>query len=142
MKQIFYSAAGIGISLLFWTSAQASDKVCLEYEPVVVILSGKITRHMEYGAPGYGEDPTHDEKEVYWYLDLDRPLCVNGKDEVSPDMESEEDIRELQIVFHKYPTGQWVGHRATITGTLFHSDSGHHHTKVLIKSESITRTAR
>ena len=119
----------------------AADGACLEYEPAVVTLTGTITRHMEYGPPGYGEDPAHDAKEVYWYLELNNPICVNGKDEDSPDMQGEKDVRKLQIVYPMgYPKGGgWIGHRASITGTLFHAISGHHHTNVLITAHRTTR---
>lgn len=142
MKQIIFAAVGIGLSLSFTDSAPAADNSCLPYGPAVVTLSGKITSHLEYGAPGYGEDPAHDAKDIYWYLDLAKPICVNGKDEDSPEMSSEDDVRRIQIVFyHGYPGPRkhWVGHRATITGTLFHSITGHHHTSVLIESNNIAR---
>jgi hypothetical protein len=68
----------------------AADDTCLEYGPALVSLSGTITRHMEYGPPNYGEDPAHDAKELYWYLELNKAICVNGKnDEVSPESEGE-----------------------------------------------------
>ena len=107
----------------------------------MVTLTGTITRHMEYGPPSYGEDPVHDAKEVYWYLELDHPICANGKDEGSPDMQGEKDVRKLQIVYlNGYPKGHgWVGHRASITGTLFHAISGHHHTDVLITARRTTK---
>ena len=76
----------------------AADQSCLEYEPKVVTLSGTITRHLEYGPPNYGEDPAHDDKEIYWYLDLDKSICVSGKNEDSPEMEGENGVRQLQIV--------------------------------------------
>jgi len=89
---------------------------------------------MEYGAPGFGEDPVHDEKEVYWYLDLDTPICVNGGSDDSFD-EEESGIQRLQIVYGRYPRGRgWIGHRVSIAGTLFHAENGHHHTKVLIQA--------
>src|SRR4051812_18652855 len=67
----------------------ADNSACLEYEPVPVTLTGTITRHLEYGPPGFGDDTRHDQKLRYWYLDVDKPICVNGKDEDSPDMEAE-----------------------------------------------------
>jgi hypothetical protein len=105
-----------------------------------VTLTGTITTHLEYGSPNFGENPKTDEKLWYWYLDLDKPICVNAKDDSWS--EAETGMRRLQIVYvDGYPHGgrrQWIGHRATITGTLFHSDNGHHITKVLIKA---TRTS-
>jgi len=118
----------------------AANSTCLDYEPATDTLTGTITRHMEYGPPNYGEDPTHDAKELYWYLELDDPIRVNGREE-SPDMEAEENIRKLQIVYlNGYPKdGDWIGHRASITGTLFHAISGHHHTNLLITADKTTK---
>jgi hypothetical protein len=121
-------------------SAQATESPCLEYGPAIVTLTGTITRHMEYGPPNYGEDPAHDERVVYWYLDVDKPICVNGKDGDTPEMESERDVRRLQIVYHGYPKGSgWIGHHVSITGTLFHAIWGRHFTKVLIDAMSTTK---
>jgi hypothetical protein len=124
-------------------AADATDPSCLEYEPAVVTLSGTITRHLEYGPPNYGEDPAHDEKGFYWFLDLDKPICVNGSDEDSPDEEGETGVRRLQIVYNRYPKGRgWIGHKASITGTLFHAHTAHHYTKVLIISDKTTKLPR
>jgi hypothetical protein len=128
-----------------WNSpTQAREPSCLEYEPAVVTLSGTISRHMHYGPPNYGEDPEHDEKGFYWYLDLDRPICVNGKNEDSPDMEGESDVRHVQIVYGvyaDYPPGRgWIGRHVSITGSLFHADTVHHHTEVLIMARATVRT--
>jgi hypothetical protein len=58
---------------------------------------------MAYGPPNYGEDPAHDAKEIYWYLELDDPICVNGKKqhskEHSEEMQGENNLRQLQIVY-------------------------------------------
>ena len=37
---------------------------CLRYAPDTVEMTGRLERHTFYGAPGYGEDPAHDEKET------------------------------------------------------------------------------
>jgi hypothetical protein len=112
----------------------AADGRCLEYVPAVVTLAGTITRHMGYGPPGFGEDPANDAKEHYWRLDLDKPICINGSGKDDPNMQGERNVKHLEIVYeNEYPTGgDWVGHRVSITGTLYHGFSGHHHTRVLI----------
>lgn len=122
-------------------AAEAADPSCVEYEPAVVTLSGTITRHLEYGPPNYGEDPAHDDKGFYWFLDLDQPICVNGKDEDSPDDEGEAGVRRLQIVYmNGYPKGRgWIGHRVSITGTLFHAATLHDYTEVLITAAKTTK---
>ncbi len=140
-RRLFIALVAIFSGLAIPVELYAADQSCLEYEPKLVILSGTITRHLEYGPPNYGEDPVHDAKEIYWYLDLDKPICVNGKNEDSPEMEGETGVQHLQIVYmHGYPRGRgWVNHRVTITGTLFHAISGHHHTKVLITADKTVK---
>jgi hypothetical protein len=121
----------------------AIAKECLSYEPAVVTLTGKITRHLEYGPPGFGESPATDAKEIYWYLDLDSAICTatTAGDQSTPEGQGEENIRKLQIVFpNGYPHGGgWVGHNTSITGTLFHAVTGHHHTPILITAEQIKK---
>jgi hypothetical protein len=129
-------AVVVAVEPLHFKASNAADSKCLEYGPAIVTLTGTIIRHMEYGPPNYGEDPAHDAKELYWYLQLDDPICVNGKKEYSQEMEEEKNVRKVQIVYlNGYPKGDnWINHRASITGTLFHAITGHHHTKVLIEA--------
>lgn len=138
--QIFLAAGLIAI-LVASSSAFAAASQCLEYAPAVVTLTGTITRQMGYGPPGFGEDPAHDAKERYWRLDLEKPICTNGSGKDDPNMQAEKNIRHLEIVYmNGYPTGgNWVGHRVSITGTLFHGFTGHHHTRVLITADKTAR---
>jgi len=129
-------AVAIAVGPLHLKASNAADSRCHEYGPAIVTLTGTVARHMEYGPPNYGEDPAHDAKEVYWYLQLDDPICVNGKKDRSEEMEGEKSVGKIQIVYlDGYPKGdKWINHRASITGTLFHAVTGHHHTKVLIEA--------
>ena len=126
----------IAVGPLHFKASNAADSKCLEYGPAIVTLTGTIMSQMQYGPPNYGEDPAHDAKEAYWYLQLDDPICVNGKKDNSEEMEGEKNVRKVQIVYlNGYPQGDnWINHRASITGTLFHAVTGHHHTNVLIEA--------
>jgi Domain of unknown function (DUF4431) len=141
MRSVRDHLAAVVVVTLYSGPSAATDRTCLDYGPAVVTLTGTITRHVEYGPPGYGEDPIHDARQRYWYLDLDDPICVNGKNDASPEAEGEKDVRKLQIVYaNGYPKGgDWINHRASITGTLFHAITGHHHTAVLITAEKTVR---
>jgi hypothetical protein len=129
----------LGAPMTLCGAAEGAD--CLNYGPAVVTLTGKITARTTFGPPNYGEDPAHDRREKYWYLTLDAPICVNGNGLDDPEMQSEFNVRTLQIVFDNvYPTdGGWIGHRASITGTLFHQITAHHHTRVLIAASRTVR---
>ena len=66
----------LGVPLTLCGAAEGAD--CLNYGPAVATLTGKITARTTFGPPNYGEDPAHDRREKYWYLNLDAPICVNG----------------------------------------------------------------
>lgn len=100
------------------------------------MLTGTVQRALAYGAPGFGETPDRDAKEIFYSLQLATPICVLGGDDL--DQPAEPSIRQLQIAFIKMPFDKSLpGHRVRIVGTLFHSITGHHHTKVLISPDRI-----
>lgn len=104
---------------------------CLSYEPAVVTLTGKITEHVAYGPPNYGEDPKHDAKERYIQIDLDHPICVTGTD-FNHREDPEMNVQHLELVYYPYPfKKRWLRKHVSIAGTLFHGFTGHHHTQVL-----------
>lgn len=108
---------------------------CVPYEPAVVTLSGTLVVQQAYGAPNYGGTPAQDTVERYYALQLDRPICVDtGHDTDVP----EADVRVLQLVMGMLPSAP-AGAHASVTGTLFHGISGHHHTPVLLSVRTIAR---
>jgi len=114
-------------------SAQTQSARCLRYEPDTVRISGTLNRHMYYGAPGFGEDPKHDKKEIGFYLDLSIPLCtVAGSEDIDV---ATKNVRRVQLVLDQrgYDTLRpFLGKRVTLRGTLFGAINGHHHTPVLL----------
>jgi hypothetical protein len=52
---------------------------CVNYEPDLVSLNGKIIRKTFPGPPNYENIKTGDQPETYWILILTTPLCVNAK---------------------------------------------------------------
>ncbi|HUC62506.1 MAG TPA: DUF4431 domain-containing protein [Alphaproteobacteria bacterium] len=129
--------AGAILGILYltvWYGTPAGAAACVDYEPKTVTLTGTISAHVGYGPPNYGEDPLHDEKGTYWWLDLDHPICVNGNEAYDPYMVPERNVTSMEMVYeHAYPPhDEWVGHRVSITGTLFHAFNAHHYTDVLI----------
>jgi len=116
--------------------ARAQSPLCLPYEPETVELTGTVQRTLGYGPPGFGETPDRDTKEIFYSLQLTAPICVSGGDD--PDQPAEASIRNLQIAFTRVAFDKTLpGHRVRITGTLFHSTTGHHHTNVLISPNRI-----
>ena len=113
--------------------AQGRPPTCLSYEPDTVRVTGTLARHMYYGAPGYGEDPRHDAKEVGFYLDLSVPICMrSGGDDVNA---AKSGIRRIQLVLDEQGYARLrplLGKRITLRGTLFGAITGHHHTPILL----------
>src|SRR5678816_1623869 len=80
-------------------AAQSRRPACLRYGPDTVRITGTLNRHMYYGAPGYGEDPKRDEKEIGFYLDLGTPACtVAGSDDIDV---ATKNIRRIQLVLDR-----------------------------------------
>jgi len=113
---------------------------CFDYERDTVKLSGTILTHVFPGPPNYESVAKGDAREQAWVLQLSKPICTSA----SADIEAEKDVRDLQLVF---PEGQkqydeyrsWKGRRVVVTGTLFHAETGHHHTKVLLTVTDIKK---
>lgn len=112
---------------------------CLQYGPAPMTVSGTVVMQQAYGAPNYGEDPEHDDIEVYPLLVLDHQACVS-KDPYEP---AEWSVTVMQMVF--LPPAllkkDWIGRHVTVVGTLFHANTGHHRTPVLIEPSSVALTA-
>jgi hypothetical protein len=114
-------------------SAQTKRASCFHYGPDTVRIAGTLSRHMYYGAPGYGEDPKHDEKERGFYLDLTTPLCtVQGADAIEV---AQTNVRRIQLVLDRRgydALRPFLGKQVRLRGTLFGASTGHHHTPVLL----------
>lgn len=107
---------------------------CLRYEPDTVQLTGRLERHMYYGAPNYGEDPAHDEQEVGFYLGLAGSVCAAGGRDPALN-NPRRGVRRVQLVLDSAGYAQlrpYLGQRVTLRGTLFASHTGHHHTPILL----------
>jgi len=116
---------------------------CLPYEPVVVELKGTIIRRTFPGPPNYESVKRGDRPEVVWLLILREPICMQ-EDKNDPGINiAQTDIREIQIVFSeadgykKYQSFVGTAKTVIVTGTLFGSHTGHHHTRVLITAKTL-----
>lgn len=122
-------------ALLIGLSASASaQQECLEYGPTVT-LSGKLSSRAFPGPPNYQSIERGDRAETAIILLLAAPTCTTNKTTDDIDV-PETDIRELQLVLSK-PSDRKLAKRllgkpALVTGTLFHSHTGHHRTRVLL----------
>ena len=118
------------------TQPAASAEKCLHYMGDPVALEGHVTLRTFFGPPNYGEQPTNDSKERQAILRLSNPICViaNSRDS---DV-AEQDQSEVTLVpINGENLRRYQGKAVNVRGTLFHANTGHHHTPVLIEIEHI-----
>jgi hypothetical protein len=131
----------LGLFLLITLAAFSVPS--LRYEPDEVTLRGVIRRQTFPGRPNYEDVAKGDEPEVYWILDLNTPMDVVGKDD-SFDV-TESGVRSIQMIFGLLGKKSYsdyrdlVGKQVTVAGRLFHSDTAHHKTKVLISVRDLKK---
>lgn len=109
---------------------------CLHYLGEPVTLSGKVTFRTFYGPPNYGENPDTDSRETQAILLLVKPICV----EANPrdyDGAEQNQLEVTLVPLHKENLRHYVGKRITVHGLLFHANTGHHHTPVLLQIDRI-----
>ncbi len=109
---------------------------------VGVTLTGRVTTRLEYGAPGFGEDPKTDAKENIFLFVLKRPVDVHADKERPSDTDTDDfnGVKEMQLVFMKIDKKlfrKMVGRKVKVTGSLFQAENGHHHTDVLIEVDKL-----
>jgi hypothetical protein len=122
------------VSLLSATCAMAAD--VYEYA-VPVSLSGNLKLKTFYGPPGYGETPKVDTKENQFVLTLDRPIHVVPKRGEKDSLDDPEDgVTEITLVSDTSLKAN-QDHHVMASGTLFHAQTGHHHTQVLMELKNI-----
>lgn len=112
----------------------ATHTHCLRYGPDTVALTGHLERHMYYGAPGFGEDPAHDAQEVGFFLDLRAPVCAAGG-RSGQFGEPHHGVRRVQLVLDSAGYARLraqLGKTVTLRGSLLPSQSGHHHTPIIL----------
>ncbi len=114
----------------------ASAQKCFEYDGPTVTLTGKLTSKVFPGPPNYESIRKGDQKETATILIVTRPICTTTKDPESHG-DPERGQRAIQLVVLKHEIWpiirRLMGKRATVSGTLFHWNTGHHHTKVLME---------
>ena len=117
----------------------AQKRNCLKYEPDIVTLSGVIERHTFPGRPNYESIKNGDEPETVWILKLQKSICVVAADSDQFN-ETEYNARRMHLVLQPQQYKQYeklLNRKVVVTGTLFHAITGHHHTKVLLRTNEI-----
>lgn len=107
------------------------------YQPKVVNLEGTIVQHTFPGPPNYTSVRQGDRPERCWLLILRHPVDVAGEKQDSVN-DPEKNVTGLQLIIEDYKKwGTLVGKQVSATGTLSHSMTGHHHTRVLMDVQDL-----
>ena len=138
MKRTLLIIYGLLVAAL-WAGPVAAQ--CLEYEPKVVSLSGALSRETQPGRPNYESVANGDEPETIWVLTLKTPICMLSANNINVGEKSE---TEIQLAldneqYNKYRS--LVGQSVTVTGKLFHGYTGHHHKRLLLRTNEIKKKA-
>ncbi len=131
-----------GVFLAVVIPAYADIDKCLKYEPTTIELTGIIKAKTFPGPPEYRSVKEGDKTERYWILYLSHPICTEG-DPNNDINEEEKNVRKLQLIFYDYNDYdkymKLLGSQVTVSGTLTHAITGHHHTDVLINVKEIKK---
>jgi hypothetical protein len=118
------------VSICFWSTSFAQPQR-ISYQQRV-----ELTGTLE-SAPGETPDGKH---VVFPSLRLTAPITVWGVPNDDLDSETEKGVSRIHLVLSAPLMEQYKklkGKRATVVCSLFHSHTGHHHTKVLCDASSI-----
>ncbi len=79
----------------------------------------------------------NDKEEHYYYLKLDKPIHVVDTDYG----ENEDSVRKIQLAIYiesgEFSSQTYKGKRIKVKGSLFHSFTAHHHTKILMSVDKV-----
>lgn len=120
--------------------SRAIAQECLKYDTTVVSLTGTLRARVFAGPPNYESTKRGDRKETALILVLVARICTSSSEAKGGDV-SESNVRDVQLVVVK--PAHWktiqrrMGKRVAVTGTLFHANTGHHRTKVLLDVATI-----
>jgi hypothetical protein len=114
------------------------DGGCLHYHYMgdPVVLEGTVGLRTFFGPPNYGENPKTDSRETQAILTLEKAVCVDAKP--SDYDEAERNQTEVTLVPSRGENLQvFEGKDVAVLGQLFHANTGHHHTPLLIQVQRI-----
>ena len=75
-------------------------------------------------------------------LTLSEPINVKASPSRNVDYEALQSVSQIQLVFSSQDQPAYsdlVGHKVTVTGGLFHAQTAHHYTRLLMDVEAIRR---
>lgn len=113
---------------------------CLGYEGPVS-LTGKVVVKTFFGPPNYGENPETDALETQGILILAKPVCVD--EDRSGHNEAEKGQSEVTLVPPRgVSLNKFAAKQVTVRGSLFHANSPHHRTSILMQVTRIEESRK
>ena len=129
-------ALAIFVSVI--AAAPLAEAACLHYEGIPVVLEGQISLRTFFGPPNYGEYPMTDSQEIQAIVHLQEAICVSA--DPADDARAEANQSDVTLVpLRGENLNVFDGQTIAVRGKLFHANTGHHHTPVLIQVERIQR---
>jgi hypothetical protein len=112
--------------------AQAAAGKCLNYQPEIVAVSGKLHRETFPGRPNFESVNNGDEPETGFYMTLTSPICtVTNKFD-----EGVKSVLEIQLILNQQQYDELrpkLGKVILLKGKLSAAISGHHHAALLLE---------
>lgn len=100
-----------------------------------VTLSGTLERTVFPGPPNYESVESGDKPETYWTLNTKDPIkCAKG----SADWGKKDQFQLIVSGDFYKENEKYLGSKVSVTGKLAYSETGHHHTPIMIGVESMT----
>jgi hypothetical protein len=141
MKFIFTIFIFLNLILLNLVSVMASNDIqhinnekYLCFQPCSVALIGKVQIENKYGPPGYGENPSLDERVVIYVLKLKTP--VNFRDSPNGVYEGDtiENVKFIQLAYGPKIKNytKFTDHIVRVTGQVYESESASFYTRVFM----------
>lgn len=113
----------------------------LEYEPVPVTLTGVIWTADFPGPPNYEDIKKGDVAEHHSFLRLRNPVTVKGNPNELANSETETNITDISIQMNSKTEQALLelskSKTVVVSGTLFHAQTGHHRSLVLMDGTTI-----
>ena len=142
-----YAIALAFLILAVFTTQAVSQQQLLKPENKEITLTGTIKWIHGYGAPGYGEDPKHDERLTY--LTLEVPVLVNVPCTPEKPEWAASDCaatKHFKLFFpdplHETPveqaTKRLVGHQVVLRGKLHRADTAGEMTRIFMEVTGVS----
>jgi hypothetical protein len=114
-----------------------SRSECLPVQPARVWLDGILRQEERLGPPGYGENPSQDEKDTILVLYLRHPVSVCADPTPGARHPAVDSVKAIQLAGRIGGLSSQLDEQIGVYGNLFHADFGRQFTDVLMEVERV-----